>query len=479
MADFAVQKPVRALAESSLGKTAVAFGTTIYSLSPASVALIARGANLLKAQLPSEQQAQVEELLVQFKSLDSSIDLMDTTLDSSISLYTEKKAQTTSMIEEKTSQATTIITEKKDQATTLITETTAQATTMISDKTAQATVAITHHLEPIAERLEPILDSLLTPDENEVEPVTSPSPTARLTTKVSKRMHKRWQKIADSVTDLKSRTVQLAHLDLIAYDQLPMGIGEVSKQSVAFLGEAVSNSVAVSKQSAALVGGAVSTSVAVSKKSVALVGGVLQGQEVSVEQAWTEIFGTFPPRTQEFLSSTQSSAGDLISSTRATFNSRITQAKIVATSAASSANNLFEQHILPALPSPLKVIWADLLQWRATNPQLGNKKTKKLAEAQSESGHELKQLADGSTPVEEFRPSSKAKTSIVLEDAMDEVLANEILVQDGSSDDSLLTPDENEAEPELTPAENSVEPEKVEKKAPKKRASKKKAASKK
>jgi hypothetical protein len=447
MTEVTACKPVRALAESSIGKTAVALGTTIYSLSPASVALLARAASLLKAQLPSDQQAQVDDLLVQFKTLDSSIDLMDDTIDTSISLIKEKKDQTTNLITEKTAQATILITEKKVQATTLIgkktaqaatliTDTTAQATTLVTDTTAQATVTITHHLEalqPFVERLEPILDSLLTADEGEVEHLSDPpSPAARLTNKVSKRMHKRWKKIADGVTDLKSRTVQLAHLDLIAYDQLPMRIGKVSKQS------------------AALVGGAVTTSVAVSRRSLALVGGVLQGRD-SVEHAWSELLGTFPPlslQTQDFLTSTQSSAGELFSTTHASLSSRVSKAKTAAacaaTSAATSANDLFEQHILPSLPAPLRVIWADLLQWRAAYPQLSGKK---LAEAQSESGQELKKLPEGSSPVEEFRKPSDMGASVVLEDVTDEVmdaqLQDDALLQDDAGGDDDAADDDD------------------------------------
>jgi hypothetical protein len=138
--------------------------TAIYALSPAAVALLARGASLLKVQLSLEQQAQIDDLLVQLQTLDSSIDLMDDTLDSSFSLYKEKQAQTTSLLERKKTLASTTINKKKDQATTLITEATA------------------------------------------------------LITETAKHTQKRWQKITRGVTDLKPRSVQTIHFDLIKYD---------------------------------------------------------------------------------------------------------------------------------------------------------------------------------------------------------------------------------------------------------------------
>jgi hypothetical protein len=96
-------------------------GTAIYALSPGAVALLARGTILLKVQLSLEQQAKIDDLLVQLQTLDSSIDLMDDTLDRSFSLYKEKKAQTMSLLEKNSTQASTTINKKKDQASTLTT----------------------------------------------------------------------------------------------------------------------------------------------------------------------------------------------------------------------------------------------------------------------------------------------------------------------------------------------------------------------
>jgi len=356
-------KPIRALVDSKWGQTAIQVGTqwatTIHSLSPASVALALSAANALKDQLPAKQQVQVDKLVEQLSDVDGSIALVDDTIESS-------KSTVMTMIEEKKEQAQAMIEEKKEAAT----------------------ASISLRLDPLAERLEPIVDSVL-PEQDETEEqvsVEQPSPSLRLTGKVSKRIVKRWQTIAGGLTNIQPRLKELAHLDLIAYDKVASNIG-----------------------------GAVSTSLTFTKKSFTLASDVIRGEE-SVEGAWDELLGTLPAGTKDFAGSISSQAGELITSTRTSFTRSAKKAKQGAVSAAASANIFFEERVLPMLPRPIQVIWADLLIWRANLPELAHKK---LADAQSESTHELKQLPEGATPVEPIRPP--ADQALVVEDVAEDI----------------------------------------------------------
>jgi hypothetical protein len=314
------RKPVRALAESDIGKTALsrvsALGTKIYSLSPSSVELLVKGAGVLKSQLTVDQQSRVDELLRQFKSFDSSIDLLDNTLEHSKTL-----------IEEKTAQATIIITEKK-----------AQATSAITDRTR----------------------------------------------KVSTTMQKRWKKIAEGITDFKTRTQQLAHLDLIAYDktlieQLPPGIGDAVGEVASGIGGAVSTSVDMSHKSME----SIEQAWAELLQSFPLqTREVLSAEFLSVSAK--DLIFKFPSNAGELITTTRTSVASSLQSTVSHAQTVATTAVSSASalfgqhilpSLPKPVRVMYAMSSLPTtLPGGLigRAIWADLVQWRQADPNLNS-----------------------------------------------------------------------------------------------------------